>query len=80
MKPIILANSIDLCLHIYVRMVTHATELLTTGSDEAENLLRDERHNLGEISLEELNRIIYAQGLASHALTWQVSTFCNITE
>lgn len=61
-------------------MVAHATELLTTGSDEAENLLHDERHNLGEISLEELNRIIYAQVLASHALTWQVSTFCNITE
>ncbi|KAI4380151.1 hypothetical protein MLD38_006373 [Melastoma candidum] len=54
-------------------MVAHATELLTTGSDEAESLLRDERHNLGEISLEELNRIIYAQVLTSHALTWQIA-------
>lgn len=54
-------------------MVTHATELLTAGSDQADILLREERDNLGGISIEELHRLIYAQVLSSHSLTWQVS-------
>jgi nuclear pore complex protein Nup85 len=56
------------------RMVAHAIELLTAGSDQAETLLCEERHNLGGISIEELHRLVYAQVLSSHALTWQVST------
>lgn len=55
------------------RMVAHAIELLTAGSNQAEMLLHEERHNLGGISIEELHRLVYAQVLASHALTWQVS-------
>lgn len=54
-------------------MVAHAIELLTTGSDEAESLLHEERYNLGGISIAELHRLVYAQVLSSHALTWQVS-------
>ncbi|KAK4761684.1 hypothetical protein SAY87_029568 [Trapa incisa] len=54
-------------------MVAHAIELLTVGSNEAESLLHEERYNLGEISLEELHRLAYAQVLSSHALTWQIA-------
>lgn len=54
-------------------MVAHAIELLTAGSTHAEILLRDERNNLGGVSLEELYRMVYAQVLSSHALTWHVS-------
>lgn len=54
-------------------MVAHATELMTAGSDQAEVLLHEERDNLGEISIAELHRLVYAQVLASHVLTWQVS-------
>lgn len=54
-------------------MVAHAIELLTAGSDQAEVLLHEERDNLGEISIAELHRLVYAQVLASHVLTWQVS-------
>ncbi|KAM7260720.1 hypothetical protein ACFE04_011393 [Oxalis oulophora] len=53
-------------------MAVHAIELLTASSDEAENLLHDEHQNLGGIKLEELHRLIYAQVLSSHALTWQL--------
>jgi nuclear pore complex protein Nup85 len=53
-------------------MVAHAVELLTAGSEQAENLLHDERYNLGGISMVELHRLAYAQVLSSHALTWQV--------
>ncbi|KAL5558664.1 hypothetical protein UlMin_034875 [Ulmus minor] len=54
-------------------MVVHAIELLTAGSDQAEVLLQEERNNLGEISIAELHRLIYAQVLSSHSLTWQIS-------
>ncbi|GAV72758.1 Nucleopor_Nup85 domain-containing protein [Cephalotus follicularis] len=54
-------------------MVTHAIELLTTASDQAEILLHEERYNLGGISVEELHRLVYAQVLSSHALTWQIA-------
>lgn len=54
-------------------MVAHAIELLTTGSDEAELLLQEERDSLGGISIAELHRLVYAQVLSSHPLTWQVS-------
>ncbi|MCL7037925.1 hypothetical protein MKW94_030141, partial [Papaver nudicaule] len=54
-------------------MVVHAIELLTAGSNQAEMLLHEERHNLGGISIEELHRLVYAQVLASHALTWQIA-------
>lgn len=54
-------------------MVAHAIELLTAASDQAENLLQEERHNLGGISIEELHRLVYAQVLFSHALTWQIA-------
>lgn len=59
-------------------MVAHAIELLTAGSNEAESLLREEHYNLGEISMEALHRLVYAQVLSSHALTWQVGTTCFI--
>lgn len=61
-----------------IRMVAHAIELLTAGSDEAEALLHEERYSLGGISMEELHRLVYAQVLSSHALTWQVSAVCFI--
>ncbi|KAM7266390.1 hypothetical protein ACFE04_004287 [Oxalis oulophora] len=54
-------------------MVVHAIELLTASSDEAEDLLHEEHHNLGGINMEELHRLIYAQVLSSHALTWQIA-------
>lgn len=56
------------------RMVAHAIELLTAESDQAETLLCEEHDNLGGISIEELHRLVYAQVLSSHSLTWQVST------
>ncbi|KAE8693632.1 Nuclear pore complex protein NUP85 [Hibiscus syriacus] len=54
-------------------MVAHAMELLTARSDHAEMLLHEERQNLGGISIEELHRLIYAQVLSSHPLTWQIA-------
>ncbi|KAF5773318.1 putative nucleoporin [Helianthus annuus] len=54
-------------------MIAHATELLTAGSVEAEILLKEERDNLGGISIEESHRLVYAQVLSSHALTWQIA-------
>ncbi|THG20083.1 hypothetical protein TEA_000636 [Camellia sinensis var. sinensis] len=54
-------------------MVAHAIELLTAGSTQAEILLHEERYNLGGISMEELHRLVYAQVLSSHALTWQIA-------
>ncbi|XAR49495.1 hypothetical protein NMG60_11032721 [Bertholletia excelsa] len=54
-------------------MVAHAIELLTAGSAEAHTLLHDEHYNLGGISIEELHRLVYAQVLSSHALTWQIA-------
>lgn len=54
-------------------MIAHATELITAGSIEAEIVLKEERDNLGGISIEESHRLVYAQVLSSHALTWQVS-------
>ncbi|GFS44894.1 hypothetical protein Acr_00g0092700 [Actinidia rufa] len=52
-------------------IVAHAVELLTAGSTQADILLHEERYNLGGISMEELHRLVYAQVLSSHALTWQ---------
>ncbi|XP_057525061.1 nuclear pore complex protein NUP85 [Amaranthus tricolor] len=54
-------------------MVTHAIELLTSGNDQSEILLREVRPNLGGVSIEELHRLVYAQVLASHQLTWQIA-------
>lgn len=54
------------------RMITHAIELLTAGSTQADILLHEERNDLGGICIEELHRLVYAQVLSSHALTWQV--------
>lgn len=56
------------------RMITHALELLTAGSTQAEILLHEEQSKLGGICIEELHRLIYAQILSSHALTWNVSS------
>lgn len=64
---------IYLCISLIIRMVAHAIELLTAGSDHAEMLLHEEQQNLGGISIEELHRLVYAQILSSHPLTWQVS-------
>lgn len=55
------------------RMVTHGMELLTADNDYADVMLHEERPNLGGISIEELHRLVYAQVLCSHSLTWQVS-------
>ncbi|XP_030448414.1 nuclear pore complex protein NUP85 isoform X1 [Syzygium oleosum] len=54
-------------------MVAHAIELMTAGSDEAESLLCEEQYNLGELSIQELHRLVYAQVLSSHAFTWQIA-------
>ncbi|KAL1353092.1 hypothetical protein HN51_017021 [Arachis hypogaea] len=54
-------------------MVAHAIELLTAGSEQAEIVLHDERYKLGGISMIELHRLVYAQVLSSHALTWQIA-------
>ena len=47
-------------------MMAHVMELLTAKSKYAYSLLKEERYNLGGISLEESNRLFYAQVLASH--------------
>lgn len=54
-------------------MVAHAVELLIAGSIQAELVLREERYNLGGSSIEELHRLVYAQVLSSHTLTWQIA-------
>ncbi|KAL8170564.1 hypothetical protein V2J09_022368 [Rumex salicifolius] len=54
-------------------MVTHCIELLTAKNDQSEFLVKEERDILGGISIEELHRVVYAQILASHALTWQIA-------
>ncbi|KAK3040998.1 hypothetical protein RJ639_029108 [Escallonia herrerae] len=54
-------------------MIAHAVELLTAGSTHADIVLHEERDNLGGISIEELHRLVYAQFLSSHALTWQIA-------
>lgn len=54
-------------------MAAHAVELLTAGSNEAEIVLHEEHYNLGGISMEELHRLVYAQVLSSHPLTWQIA-------
>ncbi|KAK9131011.1 hypothetical protein Sjap_011498 [Stephania japonica] len=59
-------------------MVAHAIELLTIGSNGAETLLHEEQYNLGGISIEELYRLVYAQVLSSHALTWQASEIAPV--
>ena len=48
-------------------------ELLTADNDYADTMLHEERPNLGGIGIEELHRLVYAQVLCSHSLTWQVS-------
>ncbi|CAN1218934.1 Nuclear pore complex protein NUP85 [Linum perenne] len=54
-------------------MVAHSMELLSALSNEADILLHEEQESLGGISLEELHRLVYAQVLSSHALTWQIA-------
>ncbi|KAL6536256.1 Nucleoporin nup85 [Orobanche gracilis] len=54
-------------------MITHAIELLTAGSTQAEILLHEQRSEIGGISMEELYRLIYAQVLSSHAFTWNIA-------
>ncbi|CAI9093545.1 OLC1v1029059C1 [Oldenlandia corymbosa var. corymbosa] len=54
-------------------MIAHAAELLTVGNIQAEILLSEPRYKLGGMCIEELNRLIYAQILSSHALTWQIA-------
>ncbi|CAB80008.1 putative protein [Arabidopsis thaliana] len=54
-------------------MVAHAMELLTAGSEEGEVLVHEEQRKLGGINMEELHRLVYAQVLSSHALTWQIA-------
>ncbi|XP_020575368.1 nuclear pore complex protein NUP85 [Phalaenopsis equestris] len=54
-------------------MVTHSAELLTADSHQNELLLYEERYSLGGISIMELHRLIYAQVLASHSVTWQIA-------
>ncbi|KAL6616054.1 hypothetical protein ACP70R_038324 [Stipagrostis hirtigluma subsp. patula] len=54
-------------------LVTHAMELLTADNDYADIMLHEERPNFGGISIEELHRLVYAQVLCSHSLTWQIA-------
>lgn len=54
-------------------MMVHAVELLTAGSTHAEILLHEEHSKLGGVSIEELHRLVYAQVLSSHTLTWQIA-------
>ncbi|KAL3844178.1 hypothetical protein ACJIZ3_001581 [Penstemon smallii] len=54
-------------------MTTHAIELLTAGSIQAETLLHEQQSKLGGICIEELHRLVYAQILSSHALTWNIA-------
>ncbi|VAH63458.1 unnamed protein product [Triticum turgidum subsp. durum] len=54
-------------------MVTHCMELLAADNDYADIMLHEERPNFGGISIEELHRLVYAQVLCSHSLTWQIA-------
>ncbi|VFQ73209.1 unnamed protein product [Cuscuta campestris] len=54
-------------------MMAHAIELLTSECTQAEILLHEEQPKLEGISLEELHRLVYAEVLSSHALTWQIA-------
>ncbi|GFQ07002.1 nuclear pore complex protein nup85 [Phtheirospermum japonicum] len=54
-------------------MITHAIELLTAGSVQAETILHEQRSEIGGICMEELYRLIYAQILSSHAFTWNIA-------
>ncbi|XP_073007970.1 nuclear pore complex protein NUP85 [Typha latifolia] len=54
-------------------MVAHAIELLAADSDYTDVLLHEELYNLGGVSIEELHRLVYAQVLSSHTLTWQIA-------
>ncbi|KAG8381852.1 hypothetical protein BUALT_Bualt05G0015800 [Buddleja alternifolia] len=54
-------------------MITHAIELLTAGSTQAEMLLHEQQSKIGGICIEELHRLTYAQILSSHALTWNIA-------
>ncbi|KAH6774234.1 nuclear pore complex Nup85-like protein [Perilla frutescens var. hirtella] len=54
-------------------MITHAVELLTAGSAQAEMLLHEEQSKIGGLCIEELHRLTYAQILSSHALTWNIA-------
>ncbi|KAL3645918.1 Nucleoporin nup85 [Castilleja foliolosa] len=54
-------------------MITHAIELLTAGSVQAETLLHEQRSEIGGICMEELYRLIYAQILSTHAFTWNIA-------
>ncbi|KZV37197.1 hypothetical protein F511_04616 [Dorcoceras hygrometricum] len=54
-------------------MITHAIELLTAGSTQAEILIREQQPKLGGICIEELHRLGYSQILSSHALTWNIA-------
>ncbi|KAL0407750.1 UNVERIFIED_CONTAM: Nuclear pore complex protein [Sesamum radiatum] len=54
-------------------MITHAIELMTAGSTQAETLLHEEQSKIGGICIEELHRLTYAQILSSHALTWNIA-------
>jgi hypothetical protein len=69
----------DETFHVFVRMVAHAMELLTAGSEEGEVLVHEEQRKLGGINMEELHRLVYAQVLSSHALTWQVPFFYDLS-
>jgi nuclear pore complex protein Nup85 len=48
-------------------------ELLAADNEYADIMLHEERPNFGGLSIEELHRLVYAQVLSSHSLTWQVS-------
>uniref|UniRef100_A0ACD5VJM1 Uncharacterized protein n=1 Tax=Avena sativa TaxID=4498 RepID=A0ACD5VJM1_AVESA len=52
-------------------MVTHSMELLAADNEYADIMLHEERPNFGGLSIEELHRLVYAQVLSSHSLTWQ---------
>ncbi|XP_073147323.1 nuclear pore complex protein NUP85-like [Henckelia pumila] len=54
-------------------MITHAIELLTAGSTQAEILMREQQPKFGGICMEELHRLTYSQILSSHALTWNIA-------
>ncbi|KAK3023131.1 hypothetical protein RJ639_043970 [Escallonia herrerae] len=69
----ILGGNTEVVLAECSKMIAHAVELLTAGSSQADIVLHEERDNLGGISIEELHRLVYAQFLSSHALTWQIA-------
>ena len=48
-------------------------ELLSADNEYADIMLHEERPNFGGLSIEELHRLVYAQVLSSHSLTWQAS-------